>query len=329
MRLNSDYVLVGHDNPYLYPVCLDPIPAELTNLDDARLRLEFLEAEAISVFRNIQKQAHKTLQADTDLRLRNKDEIDCLVRARMRTVSVDGATTGGLKAVRESLLSWSIAFSKIHDKKRSSLAQISAGITFSCLKFWFETWRDPDAMLIDQFRLQFEHALNLCVQYIEEHLARTSAPTKNDQSTPSTPRSTPPAFSTGSNVVFCLILIVRHCRTSSVRHRGISILEQINLQGVFDTAYLATYLRTVVEIEEQDAKLQTGYSGDAESYQAHEIPATARLLEAVIMPSTPPSDLQTYKKEEVSFYTICNKQDSGGDGYHLGSPRLVARNVKR
>ena len=106
-------------------------------------------------------------------------------------------------------------------------------------------------------------------------------------------------------------------------------MEQINLQGVFDTAYLATYLRTVVEIEEQAAKLQTGYEGDAGSYQAHEIPATARILEAVIMPSTPPSNLQTYKKEEVAFYTICNGQDSGGDGYHLESPTLVVRNVKR
>jgi len=247
----------------------------------------------------------------------------------MRTVSLDDATTGGLKAVRESLLSWSIAFSKVHDKKRNSLAQISTEITFSCLKFWFETRRVPDAMLIDQFGLQFEYALNLCVRYIEEHLARTPMPTKHDQSTRSTPRSTPPAFSTGSNVVFCLILIVRHCRTSSVRRRGISTLEQINLQGVFDTAYLATYLRTVVEIEEQAAKLQTGYEGDAGSYQAHEIPATARILEAVIMPSTPPSNLQTYKKEEVAFYTICNGQDSGGDGYHLESPTLVVRNVKR
>lgn len=119
--------------------------------------------------------------------------------------------------------------------------------------------------------------------------------------------ATPPAFSLGSGVVTCLAAIVEKCRTSSIRHRCIALVRRINLRGVFDTEYLAVYLQTIVNHEEQTARrLNLDVSAEV-GLRARDVPEEARLLEVVMSPSRHRSRFDFYKTNRVNAIYMVNR----------------------
>jgi hypothetical protein len=129
---------------------------------------------------------------------------------------------------------------------------------------------------------------------------------------------TPPAFSLGSGVVTCLVAIVEKCRTSSIRQRCIATLRKINLQGLFDTGYLASYLSAVVSYEEQSAILLAMYDETKVDFQAHEVPEAARFLEVGMSPSYHSDNFEFYKAELVSFIYVTHGSGEVGEDLLVG-----------
>lgn len=273
---------------YLYPICKEPMPLEFSNPDEASLQLEVVTAKVFDCFDSIFLHAREELGKHRDLDELDDDAHDLLVRATIRTVDLDAGLLEDLDESQRALEAWMFAFSAIPLNPSNRISHTSAQIFYFCVWIWTKTWLDATSMLIDRFEPQFEYFTQLCEQFVESHTAKTPlhsdflARSGDDQSDKV---KTPPAFSLGSGVVTCLVAIVERCRNSSIRRRCIATLRKINLQGIFDTDYLITYLTAIFEHEEQAASFFSLQNDSAANLQARDIPEAARLLEVAMSPS--------------------------------------------
>jgi hypothetical protein len=125
----------------------------------------------------------------------------------------------------------------------------------------------------------------------------------------------PPAFSLGSGMITCLVIIVERCRDSLIRRRCINVLQTINLRGIFDTDYLVAYLQAIVEHEEGLARVVNHHLGP--DLRASDIPEAARVLEVVMSPSYHASNFEFYKRERVGIVYATGGHDIDGNGLRL------------
>jgi hypothetical protein len=227
-----------------------------------------------------------------------------------------------------------VAFTGVSQTPSNRLSHISAQIFYFCVWIWSKTWLDATATLVDRFEPQFEYFIRLCEQYVESHLAKTplrSGLSARGNGLGHERSDTPPAFSLGSGVVTCLVVIVEKCRNSSIRRRCIATLRKINLQGVFDTDYLVAYLAAIVEHEEQVAQLFILDDDLKTDFGAHEIPEAARFLEVLMLPSYYCSDFDFYKAEQVSFIYVTKIVGGLGGELQVGekSARVLRANTAK
>ncbi|THY62597.1 hypothetical protein D6C97_03160, partial [Aureobasidium pullulans] len=306
VRLDSDYTLTGHDDPYLYPICEEPMPLYFSNPDQASSYLEIISAEIFDFFDDIYIHTYHILADQRDLDSMNEDERNCLIRAAIRTVEVDDTLIEGISKCRQSLLAWNAAFAVVPRTDKNVLSHMSTQIFFFCVCFWMETWRDETPMLVDRFEGQFEYFTGLCEEFLDRHVANT--PFRSTFTTHNAKGldriDTPPAFSLGSGVVTCLVVIAERCRTSSIRRRCIATLRKINLRGIFDTDYLIAYLEAIVNHEEEAARQCSPYVDLASDLKACDIPEAARFLEVVMSPSYHASNFDFYKKKRVGLVYV-------------------------
>ncbi|KAG9945063.1 hypothetical protein KCU85_g7550, partial [Aureobasidium melanogenum] len=321
LRLDSDYMLIGHDEPYLYPISQNPNCPTFSNPDEASLYLETITAKIFDVYDRLAEYTFEDLANRTPNVLESLDEDQeiCLMRAALRFMKLNQSLQEAVEECKESLHTWTKAFRMVPRTHANLLSHISTQIFFFCVYIWVETWHDVNACLVDRFEPQFAYFTNLCEQYIQLHAAKT--PSHNafvgSNGTATDRFNTPPAFSLGSGVVTCLAAIVEKCRTSSIRRRCIALLRKINLKGVFDTNYLATYLQTIVDHEEQAAQL---YNPDVDKnvgFEARDVPEQARLFEVIMSPARHRSRFDFYKTDRVNAVFVTN-----GNALQLG--RLTA-----
>jgi hypothetical protein len=294
---------------YLYPICKDPMPMRFSNPDEASLHLEVITAKIFDFFDDLYIHTREILSRHRDLDAVNDDTQGLLIRASLRSVDLDSSLAEGVEDCHRNLDAWMLAFSGVSQTPSNRLSHISAQIFYFCVWIWSKTWLDTTSMLVDRFELQFEYFTGLCEQYVELHLAKTplrSGFSARGNGVGHERSDTPPAFSLGSGVVTCLVVIVEKCRTSSIRRRCIATLRKINLQGVFDTDYLVAYLSAVVEHEEQVAQLFNLDDDLKTDFGAHEIPEAARFLEVLMLPTYHCSDFDFYKAGWVSFIYVTN-----------------------
>jgi hypothetical protein len=285
------------------------MPVRFSDPDEASLHLEVITAKIFDFFDDLYIHTREILSQHRDLDAVNDDIQDLLVRASLRSVDLDNSLTEGVEDCHQNLNDWMVAFSGVSQTHSNHLSHISAQIFYFCVWIWSKTWLDATSMLVDRFEPQFEYFTGLCEQYVELHLAKTplcSGFSARGNGFGHERSDTPPAFSLGSGVVTCLVVIVERCRTSSIRRRCIATLRKINLQGVFDTDYLTAYLSAVVEHEEQVAQLFVLDDDLKTDFEAHEIPEAARFLEVLMLPTYHCSDFDFYKAEQVSFIYVTN-----------------------
>jgi hypothetical protein len=294
---------------YLYPICKDPMPMRFSNPDEASLHLEVITAKIFDFFDDLYIHTREILSRHRDLDAVNDDTQGLLIRASLRSLDLDSSLAEGVEDCHRNLDAWMLAFSGVSQTPSNRLSHISAQIFYFCVWIWSKTWLDTTSMLVDRFEPQFEYFTGLCEQYVELHLAKTplrSGFSARGNGVGHERSDTPPAFSLGSGVVTCLVVIVEKCRTSSIRRRCIATLRKINLQGVFDTDYLVAYLSAVVEHEEQVAQLFNLDDDLKTDFGAHEIPEAARFLEVLMLPTYHCSDFDFYKAGWVSFIYVTN-----------------------
>jgi hypothetical protein len=131
---------------------------------------------------------------------------------------------------------------------------------------------------------------------------------------------TPPAFSLGTGLVTCLVIIVERSRDSLIRRRCINVLQRINLRGIFDTDYLVAYSQAIVEHEEGLARLVSHDLGP--EFRASDIPKAARLQEVVMSPSYHASNFEFYKRERVGMVYVTGCHGIDGNGLQLGEKKI-------
>lgn len=344
IRLDSDYTLAGHDDPYvlkssativcsdsdpsryLFPICKEPMPSSFSSPDQASMHLEILTAQVFDLFDVLYGRAYCDLAETRDISNLGDSERNCLVRAAQRTVDLDDESTNDLEATRQNLVAWSAAFTTTPHTSKNHTSYISTQIFFFCVWIWIETWRDTTAMDVDRFVIQFDYITGLCEQYVELHVSKTPfrgmATAGNDGITGEI--DTPPAFSLGTGVVTCLMSIVEMCRVSSIRRRCIVTLQKINLKGIFNTKYLVAYLQGIVDHEEEAARECSPGVALGPSLQAHDIPETARLLEVVMSPAYHASNFHFYKEKRISLVYVTKTYDlAGNEEFYLGKKEVA------
>ena len=102
------------------------------------------------------------------------------------------------------------------------------------------------------------------------------------------------AFTVGTDVVPCISMIAFKSRSTSIRRRCIDLLRTINLQGVFDSWYLASFTQLVVDLEENRARDITG-KPEGVDFKCQELPEEARFVEIELSP-------MNFQEERHSFY---------------------------
>jgi hypothetical protein len=306
---------------FLYPICEEPMPASFSNPDEASLHLEVVTAKIFDFYDNLYLHTKDLLGKRRDLNALNNDTQDLLVRASLRTIELDSELTACVEDAHRSLDAWMSSFTAVAQTSSNRSAHISTQVFYFCVWIWSKTWLDTTATLVDRFGPEFEYFTGLCELYVESHIEQTPLRSNllaGGDLDESERLNTPPAFSLGSGVVTCLVAIVERCRISSIRRRCIATLRKINLQGLFDTAYLAAYLLGIADHEEQSARLLMMYDDSKVDFQAHEIPEAARFLEAAMSPSYHCDNFEFYKAERVSFVYVTHGSGAMGDELSVG-----------
>ncbi|CAD0109393.1 unnamed protein product, partial [Aureobasidium uvarum] len=307
VRLDSDYMLIGFDEPHT-AAC-----SAFSNPDEASLHLETITAKIFDVYDLIAQRAFQRLEDSEfeDIETLDEDQQICLMRAAIRFSKLSQSLEEAVVDCKQSLHAWTKAFRMVPQTSANLRSHISTQLFFFCVHIWIETWHDVNACLVDRFAPQFAYFTDLCEQYLDLHTART--PHHNTfvgcNGTGEYRFYTPPAFSLGSGVVTCLATIVEKCRTSSIRRRCIGLLRKINLRGVFDTNYLATYLQAIIDHEEQAAQLQHPDLDFSNGLKANEVNEDARLLEVIMSPARHRSRFEFYKSNRVNAVFVTNGRE--------------------
>lgn len=312
---------------YLYPICKEPMPARFSGPDEASLHLEVITATIFDSYDDLYLHTQDVLSKRRDMNELSGDAQDVLVIASLRTVELDNVLSASVEEAHRNLDAWMASFAGVAQTPSNRLSHISTQIFYFCVWIWTKTWRDTTATLVDRFEPQFEYFTGLCEQYVESHIAKTplrSETTTRVESDSMERLNTPPAFSLGSGVVTCLVSIAEKCRTSSIRRRCIATLRKINLQGLFDTGYLASYLLAVVDYEEQSAVLVAMHDDTKVDFQAREIPEAARFLQVGMSPSYHSENFEFYKAEQVSFIYVTHGSGEMSDELLVGEQAVSA-----
>lgn len=305
---------------YLYPICEEPMPVKFSDPDEASLHLEVITARVFDYYDDLYLHTQDVLGKRRNMNELSEDAKNLLVIASLRAVKLDDLLVAGMEEAHRDLDAWMTSFAAVTQTPSNRLSHISTQVFYFCVWIWSQTWRDSTATLVDRFAPQFEYFTGLCEQYVESHVAKTplrSVPIVRGN-LDGERLDTPPAFSLGSGVVTCLVAIVEKCRTSSIRRRCISTLRKINLQGLFDTAYLAAYLTAIVEYEEQSAILLGMHIDPKIDFQAHEIPEAARFLAVGMAPAYHSDNFDFYKSEQVNFVYVTHGSGEASDELVVG-----------
>lgn len=192
-------------------------------------------------------------------------------------------------------------------------------IHFFYIWFVVSTWRDSTETAVDRFDTQFHHILSLAEQYVGLHYDVTSSPhTKSTAEHQA--KFTRQAFTLGTDLVPCVAMIAFKARASDVRRRCVELLRKINLQGVFDSYFLASFVQLIWELEERRARDLTGHAF-GQDFQCHEVPEEARFVEIELSPMQFKHDFYKADVGRLVYATV------GEDGELVASEEMF--NVSR
>lgn len=258
------------------------MPLAFQNVQSAHIHLDAVATRANIVWRELLTICEGHFEEHPEICEGLDEETSgFLLGCMSRTVSIDPNDNflASHERMRQDLRGWLNAWATVPQDDDNRSEHLLCQIFFFYVWFRVETWRDGTEMLADRFEEQFSHVTNLAEQYLNLHQISGEYPGSSGQTF-----TTPPLFSFGTGFVTTIMVIAIKCRTSSIRRRCINIIRRINLQGVFDSAYLAAYLELIIGLEEQRAREISGYPENKTSFEADEINEEARLFEPMMLP---------------------------------------------
>lgn len=90
VRLDGDLTIVGEDEPYLFPVCVEKMPTSFYSLDEAMVHLDAIASKTHDFCRDIVCLADREVVAKRrDFELLDDDMRNCLACAASRTISLE------------------------------------------------------------------------------------------------------------------------------------------------------------------------------------------------------------------------------------------------
>lgn len=282
VRLDADLALIGGEDPYLFPICNQPMPLTFSSLEEAMVYLDVLEREIFHIWSAWFEVTETALiSSRDDFMSLNEDMRDILTIASMRNESLEADLHLNQRAykAREDLKHFKNALASIPIVSDDDPARILVDIHFFFLWVVVCTWRDSDEMEVDRFQDQFAYVLGRAEQYFAQQHA------KQLQDLPSSPPVTfksRPAAAVGTGMGQVLTVIIELCRDSVIRRRGIDIIRMMNMRGVYDSDYLASFYEAIVELEEGWAREIDPSLQNVRNLRAHQIPSQARIVECDI-----------------------------------------------
>ena len=284
------------------------MPSFFQTLDEANVHIDALMAKVDDILDTLGDLADQHLACQCDSQPTNCDQCWLLSVAASRVVDIDSEPhlRQDMAAVEAELDLWRVAFTSLEITTANAAEHTLTRIYFFYLWLSVQTWREKDEMTVDRFEDEFHIIVNLIERYLDLSRAR-------NRDIPGVPA----AFSFGTGLVPCICLITIKCRTSGLRQRCIKALCTINLQGIFDTLYLASYLQATVNLEEQSARDICGWPQSMD-LQCYQVPEQARLLSVSMYPMLHKGQTDFYKRTSGSlvFVKYC---DGAGNDVRTGS----------
>ncbi|KXT06997.1 hypothetical protein AC578_7262 [Pseudocercospora eumusae] len=105
-------------------------------------------------------------------------------------------------------------------------------------------------------------------------------------------------------------MIAFKSRKSSIRRRCIELLRTINMQGVFDSWYLASFAQLVADLEEKRAREIT-CKPEGVDLEASEVPEAARFVEIELSPVNYTEHRQSFYKGDMGRLCYVYKDEAG------------------
>ena len=308
---------------YLTTICLDKMPSAFMSLQVAQIHLDFLGQRANDTYRQLLTSCETYLENHQELCEgldEDTSEFHLGFMSRLLPLESDDHFFHEHTVLRQDIREWLSAFATVQVNQDNRSDHLLVQVYFFYLWYRTETWRDGTETLADRFDEQFSHITDLAEQYIALHSGTTQylSPAGETSNQVANVFSTPPLFSFGTGFVTALMLIAIKCRISSIRRRCVAMIRAINLQGFFDSAFIAAYLDAIIELEEQRTREITGCVDPSKSFESADVPETARLFEPMMLPGR--------HAEETDFY----RSDSGEMIYAdfsagVGTPLIIKR----
>lgn len=315
VRLDGDLTIVGEDEPYLFPVCQERLPSAFYSLDEAMVHLDAIASKTHDFCRDIVCLTDQEIISKRD----DYDSLDddmrnCLACAASRTIDLqtDPDLLHRMEQIKHELTGWMTALSSYTVRAEKETQHILTQVHFFYVYFIVSTWRDPSEVFVDRFDDQFHHILTLIEQYVDLHFDGMASPNLQEQPGQYSSATTRQAFTLGTDLVPCISMIAFKARTSSLRRRCIGLLRSINLQGVFDSYFLASFIQLICDLEENRAGDLTG-KPEGEDFHCHEIPEAARFVEIELSPMQHASE---FYKADMGRLVYCTSNEHGDLSVH-------------
>ncbi|KAF2478733.1 hypothetical protein BDY17DRAFT_58405 [Neohortaea acidophila] len=281
VRLDADLSLLAGQSPTLYPTVNGQIPSAFSSLREAAVHLDAIERDVGDTWCEMFKLAEEYVyQSYENAETVNEEILELLIIAKSRTIPLDSAPEVERKTekITATLTQWMFAFAALPIAGEKRLERILVEAQFFCLWMTAGTWQDEDEQPTDRFLDQCKHMLDSIALYVKRHQAFIA---ESGSETPETTAQTQPAFAVGTALGPALRVIIERCRDSLLRRQAISLLRGMNMRGVHDAEFLASFYEALVDLEESQARDMLGQPAHA-LFQCHHIPSAARILESRI-----------------------------------------------
>ncbi|EME45301.1 hypothetical protein DOTSEDRAFT_71113 [Dothistroma septosporum NZE10] len=314
VRLDGDLTIAGEEEPYLFPVCQERMPSSFYSLDEAMVHLHAIASKTHEFCSHIvclTDQEVVTKRADYDYL--DDDMRNCLACAASRTIPLETETDllRRMDEVKHELRDWMTALASYRVGRSEEVQHILTQIHFFYIFFVISTCRDPLETLVDRFNDQFHHMVTLIERYVNLHFDGTASPHVRGKPGQYPSATTRQAFTLGTDLVPCISIIAFKARNSSIRRRCITLLRSINLQGVFDSYFLVSFIQLICDLEEKRARELTG-KHEGEDFVCRDIPEAARLVEIELSPM----HASEFYKADMGRLVYCTSDEDGELSIH-------------
>lgn len=278
VRLDLD-VIVNKGEAYLHPIASGPLPTSFSSIHEAMIHLDVLSASVNAITNDLLSFTLEEIERRGLAVECGPGMSACLAAALSRSISLEliPELSTRMQEERHRLHRWGSATAGIAYDWRHEQIHLQAQINFFVVNWQVLSWYEKDEMFTDSLEEQFMRILAVCERYVG--LDYTDALTATGSRVVSCADGTDgDIVSIGNSLVACLCIVSLKCRRYYIRRWSLQILRSVNLQGIFDTDYLISFLQVVIDLEEAGARSVTSTGFDQNAPEA-KISAEARILD--------------------------------------------------